>query len=88
MHLLLLFVSRISVFTYLLQRVGLQSSDEYVHYYYGYAVAQGFVVELGGGLMHIIIIGCVNKLATLVALSWFSSGFYILVIANWWSTSF
>ena len=71
MHLLLLFVSRISAFTYmyLLQRVGLQSSDEYVHYYYGYAVAQGFVVELSGGLMHIIIIGCVNKLAILVALS-------------------
>ena len=47
MHLLLFFVSRISVYTYLLQRVGLQSSDKYVHYYYGYGVAQGFVVELG-----------------------------------------
>ena len=69
MHLLLLFGSRIYVCTYLLQRVGLQSSDKYVHYYYGYAVAQGFVVELGGGLMHIILIGCVNKLRTLVALS-------------------
>ena len=69
MHLLLLFGSWISVCTYLLQRVGLQSSDNYVHYYYGYGVAQGFVVELGGGLMHIIIIGSVNKLTTLVALS-------------------
>ena len=49
--------------------VGLQSSDKYVYYYYGYGVAQGFVVELGGGLMHMIIIGCVNKLTTLVALS-------------------
>ena len=57
MHLLLLSVSRISVCTYLLQRVGLQSSDNHVHYYYDYGVAQGFVVELGGGLMHIIIIG-------------------------------
>ena len=69
MHLLLLFVSRISLSTYLLQRVGLQSSDKYVHYHYDYSVAQGFVVELGGGLMHIIIIWCVNKLTTLVALS-------------------
>ena len=69
MHLMLLFVSRISVCTYLLQRIGLQSSDEYVHYYYGYVVAQGFVVEFVGGLMHIIIIGCVNILTTLVALS-------------------
>ena len=66
MHLLLLSLSRISVCTYLLQRVGLQSSDKYIHYRYG--VAQGFVVELGGGLMHIIIIRCVNKLTTLVAL--------------------
>ena len=54
MHLLLLFVSRIYVCTYLLQRVGLQSSDKYIHhYYYGYGVAQGFVVELVGGLVHI-----------------------------------
>ena len=69
MHFLLLFVSRISVCIYLLQRVGLQSSDEYAHYYYGYGVPQGFVVELGVGLEHIIIIGCVNKLTTLVVLS-------------------
>ena len=70
MHLLLLFVSRISVCTYLLQRVRLQSSDNYIHYYYyGNGVAQGFVVELAGGLMHIIRIGCVNKLTTLVVLS-------------------
>ena len=61
MHLVLLFVSRISVCSYLLQRVGLQSSDKYVHYCYGYGVAQEFVVELGGGLMYMIIIGCVNK---------------------------
>ena len=88
MHLLLLFVSRIFVCTYLLQLVGLQSSDKYVRYHYGYGVAQGFVVELGGGLMHIIIIGCVNILTTLVALSKFSSGFYILITANWWSFSF
>ena len=69
MHLLLLFVSRISVCTYSLKRVGLQSSDEYVHNYHGDGVAQGFVVKLGGGLVHIIINGCVNKLTTLVALS-------------------
>ena len=71
MYLLLLFVSRISVRTYLLQGVGLQSSDKYVNYYhyYSYGVAQGFELELCGGLMHIIIIGCVNKLTTLVALS-------------------
>ena len=68
MHLLLLFVSRISVYTCMLQPIGLQSSDKYVHYYYGDGVAQGFVVELGGGLVHITIIGCVNKLTTLVAL--------------------
>ena len=68
MHLLLLFVSRISVYTCMLQPIGLQSSDKYVHYYYGDGVAQGFVVELGGGLVHIIIIGCVNILATSVAL--------------------
>ena len=35
--------------------------------FYGNGVAQGFVVELGGGLVHITIIGCVNKLTTLVA---------------------
>ena len=52
----------------MLRRVGLQSSDKYVHYYHGDDVAQGFVVELGGGLEHIIIIGYVNKLITLVAL--------------------
>ena len=68
MHLLLLFVSRISVCTYSLQRVGLQSSDKYVHYHYVDGVAQMFVVELGGWLVHIIIIGCVNKLTTFVAL--------------------
>ena len=60
MHLLLLFVSRIYVGTYPLQRVGLQSSDKYVHYYHGDGVAQGFVVKLGGGLVHIIINECVN----------------------------
>ena len=68
MHLLLLFVSRISVCTYLLQRIGLQSSVKYVHYYYGDGVAQSFVVELGGELVHITIIGYVNKSITLVAL--------------------
>ena len=57
MHLLLLFVSRISVYNCMLQLIGLQSSDKYVHYYYGDGVAQGFVVELGGWLVHIIIIG-------------------------------
>ena len=68
-HILLLFVTRISVCTYSLQRVGLQSSNKYVHYYYyGGGVAQGFLVEVGGGLVHIIMIGCVNKLTTLVAL--------------------
>ena len=51
MHLLLLFVSRISVWTYSLQRVGLQSSDKYVHYHYVDSVAQMFVVELGGWLV-------------------------------------
>ena len=55
MHLLLWFVSRIFVCTYSLQRVGLESSDKYVHYYHGDGVAQGFVVELGGGFGHIII---------------------------------
>ena len=68
MHLRLLFVSRNSVHTFMLQTIGLQSSDKYVHYYYGDGVAQGFVVELGGGLVHITIIGCVNKRTTLVAL--------------------
>ena len=41
---------------------GLQSSDTYVHYYYGDGVAQGFVVEFGGGLVHTI--RYVNKLTT------------------------
>ena len=68
MHFLLLFVSRISVYTCMLQLIGLQSSDKFVQYYYGDGVAQGFVVELGGGMVHITIIGCVNKLTTLVAL--------------------
>ena len=68
MQLLLSFDSRISLCTYSLQCIGLQSSDKYVHYYHGDGVAQGFVVELGGGLVHIIIIGCVNELTTLVAL--------------------
>ena len=66
MHLLLLFVSRISVCTYMPQRIGLQSSDKYVHYYY---VAQCCVVELGGGLVYITIFGYVNILTTLVVLS-------------------
>ena len=48
MHLLLLFASRMSVYNCMLQLIGLQSSDKYVHYYYGDGVAQGFVVELGG----------------------------------------
>ena len=51
MHLLLLFVSRISVYTFVLQIIGLQSCDKYVHFYYGDGVAQGFVVELGGGIL-------------------------------------
>ena len=55
MHLLLLFVSRISVYNCMLQLIGLQSSDKYVHCYYGDGVAQGFVVELGGWLVHITI---------------------------------
>ena len=71
MHLLVLFVSRISVYTCMLQPIGLQSSDKYVHYYYGDGVAQGFAVELGGGLVYITIIGLVNKLTTLVALFYF-----------------
>ena len=68
MHFLLLFLSRISVYICMLQPIGLQSSDKYVHYYYGDGVAQGFVVELGGGLVHITIIGLVDKLTTLIAL--------------------
>ena len=67
-HLLLLFVSRIYVCTCMLQRIGFRSSDTYVQYRYGDGVAQGCVVELGGGLVHITIIGYVNKLTTLVAL--------------------
>ena len=57
MHLLLLFVSRIYVYICMLQPIGLQSSDKYVHYYHGGGVAQRFVVELCGGLVHITIIG-------------------------------
>ena len=68
MHLVLLFVSRNSVHICMLQPIGLQSSDKYAHYHYGDGVAQGFVVELGGGLVHITTIGYVNKLTTLVAL--------------------
>ena len=67
MHLFLLFVSKLSVCKYTLQCVGLQSSDNYVHYYHGDGVTKGFVVELCGWLVHIIIIGCVNKLTTVVA---------------------
>ena len=69
MHLLLLFVFRISICICMLQWIGLQWSDKYVHHYYGDGVAQGFVVELGGGLVHITIIGYVIKLTTLVTLS-------------------
>ena len=69
MYLLLLLVSRISVCIYSLQRIRFQSNDKYVHYYhYGDCVAQGFVVELGGGLVHITIIRYVNKLTVLVAI--------------------
>ena len=51
----------------MLQRIGLQSSNKYVHYYYGDGVAQRFVVELGGGgLVHITMY--VNELTTLAAL--------------------
>ena len=88
MHFLLLFVSKFSVCTYSQQRVGLQSNDKYVHHYYGDGVAQRFVVELCGGLVHIIIIGYVNKLTTLVALSNFSSGFHILITDDLWPSSF
>ena len=88
MHLLLLLVSRISVCTYMVQRIGLQSSDQYVHYYYGDCVEQSFVAELGGGLVYISIIGYVNILTNLVALLLFSSGVYIPIIADWWSYSF
>ena len=56
MH-LLLFVSRISAYTCTLQPIGLQSSGKYVHHFYGDGVAQGFIMELGGGLVHITIIG-------------------------------
>ena len=53
----------------MLHRIGLQSSNKYVHYYYGDGVAQKFVVELGGcGLVHITTIEYVNKLTTLAAL--------------------
>ena len=52
----------------MLRPIGLQSSDKYVHYNYGDGVEQGFVAELGGGLVHITLIVCVNKLRTLVAL--------------------
>ena len=52
----------------MLQRIGLQSIDKYVHYYHGDGVVQGFVIELGDKLVHITIIGYVNKLTTLVAL--------------------
>ena len=41
-----LFVSRISVYTCMLQPIGIQSSDKYVHHYYGDGVAQGFVNKL------------------------------------------
>ena len=52
------------------QRIELQSSDKHVNFFYhGDGVAQKFILKLGGGLVHIIIIGCVNKLTTLVALS-------------------
>ena len=67
MHLLLWF-AWISVCTYSLLHIGLQSSVIYDD-----GIAQGFVVELGGGLvMHDTMIGYVNKLITLVAL-YFSS---------------
>ena len=36
--------------------IGLQLSDKYVHYQYGDGIAHGFVVELGGGLVHITVI--------------------------------
>ena len=52
MHLLLLFVSRISLYTCMLQPIGLQSSDMYVHYYYGDGVAQGFVWWWVGAYYH------------------------------------
>ena len=66
----------------MLQPIGSQSCDKYVHYHYGDGVAQVFVVELGGGLVHITILGFVNKLTTLVALFYFSSGFYIFISAD------
>ena len=51
----------------MLQRIGLQLSDKYV-YYYGDDVAQSFVVELGGMLVHITTTGYVNILTTFVVL--------------------
>ena len=68
MYLLLLFVSRIPVCTCMLLRIGLQSSDKYVHYYYGDGIAQEFESGAWGGLVHITTIGYVNKLAISVAL--------------------
>ena len=43
-NLLVLLFLRISIYTYMLQRIGLQSSDTYIHYHYGDGVEQSFVV--------------------------------------------
>ena len=56
--------------SFLLQRIGLQSSDKYVHYIiiiYGDGFPQGFIWELVGDLVHNTIIGYVNKLTALAA---------------------
>ena len=66
MHPLLWFVSRISVCTYSLQRIDCnQVISMFIIIIYVDGLAWGFVVELGGGLVHNTIIGYVNKLATL-----------------------
>ena len=46
---------------------------------YGDGLAQGFVAELGGVLVHNTIIVYVNKLTTLILLSYFSSKVFTLL---------
>ena len=51
-------------FLYVLIRCNVSDCNQVkssVHYYYDDGVAQGFVVEFGVGLVHITIIGYVNK---------------------------
>ena len=85
-HRLLCFVSRICVCLHSLQGFGMQEVISiFIVIVCGDGLAQGFVMELGGALVHNIMIGYVNKLKTQpLRFIIFIRGFHILITDDWW----